>query len=141
MSTAECVRAKRAVWNKQMSERCEQTSEWTSEWPGTHVPIFGCSEPLCFGALLPLHYHPYTTIPALAPPLLSVLQLVGLKRTAIQFQSVFLSTSAFHHNFAFVRKKNQKGNPCCAVSFAKNRLIIQLGVVVFNYITFGSNLF
>ena len=22
-------------------------SEWTSEWPRTYVPIFGCSDPLC----------------------------------------------------------------------------------------------
>ena len=30
-----------------MSERCERTSEWTSEWPSTYVLILGCSEPLC----------------------------------------------------------------------------------------------
>ena len=25
------------------------TSEWTSEWPGTYVPILDCSEPQCNG--------------------------------------------------------------------------------------------
>ena len=28
-----------------MSERCERTSEQTSEWPGTYVPITGSSKP------------------------------------------------------------------------------------------------
>ena len=30
-------------------KRREQSgaSEWTSEWPSTYVPIFGCSDPLC----------------------------------------------------------------------------------------------
>ena len=27
------TRANQAVWSKKMSERCEQMSEWTSEWP------------------------------------------------------------------------------------------------------------
>ena len=30
-----------------MSERCERTSEWTSEWPSTYVWVFGRSGPLC----------------------------------------------------------------------------------------------
>ena len=30
-----------------MSERCEQTSEHTSEWPSTNVPIPRGSESLC----------------------------------------------------------------------------------------------
>ena len=29
-----------------MSERCEQSSEWTSERPCTYVPILALSEPL-----------------------------------------------------------------------------------------------
>ena len=29
-----------------MSERCEWTYKWKNEWPGTYVPILGCSEPL-----------------------------------------------------------------------------------------------
>ena len=42
----------RANWagrNKRMSERCERTSERTSEWPRTHVPIHDCSKPQCRG--------------------------------------------------------------------------------------------
>ena len=30
-----------------MSEWCEQTSEWTSEWPSTPICILGYSGPLC----------------------------------------------------------------------------------------------
>ena len=29
------------------SERCKRTSEQTSEWPSTYLPILGCSAPLC----------------------------------------------------------------------------------------------
>ena len=47
MSSAE--RAERAVRSKRMSERCERTSERTSEWPGTYVPITSLSEPPCDG--------------------------------------------------------------------------------------------
>ena len=43
---AQRCKAKRAVWNKQISERCERTSEQTSEWPSTYIPILGCLEPL-----------------------------------------------------------------------------------------------
>ena len=42
-------RAKRAVWSKQTSERCERTSERTSEWPSTYVSILVCSRPQCRG--------------------------------------------------------------------------------------------
>ena len=35
---------------KWVSERCEQTSKWTCEWPSTYVGILGCSEPLCLGS-------------------------------------------------------------------------------------------
>ena len=45
MSLEVSVRAKRVVQSKQTSERCEQTSERTSEWPSTSVCIFGCSGP------------------------------------------------------------------------------------------------
>ena len=41
------ARTKRAVRSKRMSEQCERTSEQTSKWPSTCVPILGCSEPLC----------------------------------------------------------------------------------------------
>ena len=41
-----------AVRSKQMSERCEQKSEQTSEWPSTYVSIHGYSEPLWLGSLL-----------------------------------------------------------------------------------------
>ena len=41
--------AKRTVWSKQMSERCEKTSKRTSEWPSTLVCIFRCSGPQCDG--------------------------------------------------------------------------------------------
>ena len=30
-----------------MSERCERTSEQTSEWPSTYVSILACSRPQC----------------------------------------------------------------------------------------------
>ena len=40
------ARAKRGVQSKQTSERCERTSERTSEWPSTYVPILGCSAAL-----------------------------------------------------------------------------------------------
>ena len=39
------ARAKQAGWSKRMSERCEQTSKRTSEWPSTYVPILGVSNP------------------------------------------------------------------------------------------------
>ena len=39
--------AERAVQSKRMSERCEQTSKRTSEWPSTYIPILGCSKPPC----------------------------------------------------------------------------------------------
>ena len=43
------------------SERCERTSERTSEWPSTYVSILVCSRPQCasFVSLLPLRpfYH------------------------------------------------------------------------------------
>ena len=35
-----------------MSERCEQTSEWTSEWPSTAVWILEYSGPQCFSLSL-----------------------------------------------------------------------------------------
>ena len=35
--------------SKQASEPCEQTSERTSEWLSTYIPIFGCSVPPCNG--------------------------------------------------------------------------------------------
>ena len=41
------ARAKRIVRSNGMSERCERTGEWTSEWPSTSVCIFGCSGPQC----------------------------------------------------------------------------------------------
>ena len=43
------ARAKQAVHSKRVSEPCEQRSEQTSEWPSTHVSIYGCScsEPQC----------------------------------------------------------------------------------------------
>ena len=41
------ARAKRAVRSKWTSERCERTSERTSEWPSTTVCIFGCYRPQC----------------------------------------------------------------------------------------------
>ena len=34
-----------AGWSKQTSERCEQTSERTSEWFSTYVSILVCSRP------------------------------------------------------------------------------------------------
>ena len=34
-------------WAKWASERCEQTSERTSEWPSTYVSILVCSRPQC----------------------------------------------------------------------------------------------
>ena len=37
--------AERAVWSKRVSERYERTSERTSEWPSTYVPIISGSEP------------------------------------------------------------------------------------------------
>ena len=43
------ARAKRAVRSKRASERCERTSERTSEWPNTYVPNLGCSAPLWCG--------------------------------------------------------------------------------------------
>ena len=39
------ARAKRAVRSKWTSERCEQTSERTREWPSTYVSILVCSRP------------------------------------------------------------------------------------------------
>ena len=36
------ARAKRAVWSKRTSERCERKSKWTSKWPSTTVCILGC---------------------------------------------------------------------------------------------------
>ena len=39
------ARAKRTVRSKQTSERCERTSERTSEWPSTTVCILGWSRP------------------------------------------------------------------------------------------------
>ena len=32
-----------------MSERCERTSEWMSEWPTVNSPISRCPESLCVG--------------------------------------------------------------------------------------------
>ena len=57
---------KRAVWNKPISEQCEQTSERTSEWPSTDVPILvffpnHCS--ILMGIPLPLPLLS-TTLPA-----------------------------------------------------------------------------
>ena len=43
--------AKRAVRSKRTSERCERTSERTSKWPSTYVPILGFSNPSCVGEL------------------------------------------------------------------------------------------
>ena len=36
-----------AVRSKRTSERCERTSEQTSEWPSTYVSILACSRPQC----------------------------------------------------------------------------------------------
>ena len=47
--TQRSARAKQAMHSKRMSERCEQMSKWTSEWPSTYVLILGCSEPLWSG--------------------------------------------------------------------------------------------
>ena len=41
------ARAKQAVRSKRTSERCERTSEETSEWPSTYVSILVCSRPQC----------------------------------------------------------------------------------------------
>ena len=41
------ARAKRAVRSKRTSERCAWTSERTSKWLSTYVPILGFSNPLC----------------------------------------------------------------------------------------------
>ena len=50
MSAAERAReASSAERSKRMSERCEGTSERTSEWPITNVPISRGSESLCSG--------------------------------------------------------------------------------------------
>ena len=46
------ARAKRAVRSKRTCERCEQTSEWPSEWPSTAVCIFCCSRPYCKDSIL-----------------------------------------------------------------------------------------
>ena len=48
MSAAErSARVELAVRSKRMSERYEQMSERTSEWPSTYVPIKGLSETPC----------------------------------------------------------------------------------------------
>jgi len=39
------ARVKRAIRSKQTSERCERTSERTSEWPSTSICILGCYRP------------------------------------------------------------------------------------------------
>ena len=41
------ARAKRAVWSKRVSERCEQTSERMNEWLITNVRILRGSESQC----------------------------------------------------------------------------------------------
>ena len=46
------ARAKRAIQSKQRSERCERTSEQTSEWPSTYVSILVCSRPQWDGMAL-----------------------------------------------------------------------------------------
>ena len=45
------AQAKRAVWNKRMSERCERTSERRSEWPSSQYSTrrFQSFYPMCFG--------------------------------------------------------------------------------------------
>ena len=50
------TQAKQAVQSKRMSEWCERTSEWTSEWPNNYVPLLGCSAPLCI-ARWPIYIH------------------------------------------------------------------------------------
>ena len=46
------ARAKRAVRSKRTSERCEGTSERTSEWPSSYVSILVCSRPECSALFL-----------------------------------------------------------------------------------------
>ena len=41
------ARSKWVVWSKWTSERCELTSNQTSEWPSTTVCILDCSGPQC----------------------------------------------------------------------------------------------
>ena len=41
------MRAKRTGQSKQMSERCEQMSKWTSKWPSTAVWFLDYSGPQC----------------------------------------------------------------------------------------------
>ena len=54
MSAAErASKAKRAVRSKRMRERCELTSERTSEWPSTYFSITGLSTPPCSEASFP----------------------------------------------------------------------------------------
>ena len=40
-----------------MSERCERTSEQTSEWPSTYDSIHGCFEPQCAALTLQQHFE------------------------------------------------------------------------------------
>ena len=47
MSAAKHVREASSA--EKVNDQCEKTSEWTSEWPSIHVPIFGLSEPQCSG--------------------------------------------------------------------------------------------
>ena len=46
-----------------MSERCERTSERTSEWPSTYVLILACSRPRCVA------HHYLVPFPPIAPSL------------------------------------------------------------------------
>ena len=43
-----------------MSERCKQTSEWTSKWPSTYISILVCSRPQCDTYIIGLFTHVIT---------------------------------------------------------------------------------
>ena len=47
MSAAERAQAKLVVRSEQTSERCEQTSKRTSEWPSTYIWVLDGSGPQC----------------------------------------------------------------------------------------------